>query len=96
MKIQVYEISPQELIEQITICLKKEMKEFILGAEKKSKTPDYLSRKEVCILLKIDPSTLYRWTKDGYLKSYGIGNRVYYLKDDIQQVLLNNQLNVNN
>ena len=38
----------------------------------------YLSRKEVCELLKISMATLHYWTKDGILQGYRIGGRVLY------------------
>lgn len=93
VKVQLYEISPEELVELIKDSVVNEMKDLIKGMDKKNKSNEYLSRKDTCILLKIDQSTLYRWTKSGQLKSYGIGNRVYYLKEDIQKVLLENKLN---
>ncbi|HSC55290.1 MAG TPA: helix-turn-helix domain-containing protein [Phnomibacter sp.] len=45
---------------------------------------EYLTREEVASLLKCDLSTLYHWTKKGKLKSYGIGNRVYYKRTEIE------------
>ena len=39
-------------------------------------------------LLKINLSTLWRWTKDGKLNAYGIGNRIFYKKDEILNSLI--------
>ena len=39
---------------------------------------EYLTRNEVKELLHINLSTVHNWTKKGKLKSYGIGNRIYY------------------
>ncbi len=44
-----------------------------------------LSAHETCELLKISRSSLWKHTKSGKLKSYGIGNRVYYKKEEILQ-----------
>ena len=45
----------------------------------------YLSRTEVCELLKVSLPTLNEWTKLGRLKSYKIGNRVLYKKNEIEE-----------
>ncbi len=42
-----------------------------------------LSREQVCELLDFNKTTLWKHTRDGKLKSYGIGNRVYYKKHEI-------------
>ena len=39
-------------------------------------------------LLKVNLSTLWRWTKDGKLNAYGIGNRIFYKKDEILNSLI--------
>lgn len=46
---------------------------------------EYLSRKEVCELLKISKATLHYWTKDGILKGYRIGGRVLYKSFEVEQ-----------
>lgn len=47
-----------------------------------------LTRKETCKILKINLSTLWVWTKKGKLKSYGIGNRVYYKRSEIEAAIV--------
>lgn len=44
---------------------------------------DLLTRKEVCELLSINYSTLWKHTKSGKLKSSGIGNRVFYSRAQV-------------
>lgn len=48
---------------------------------------EYLTRKQVSDLLQIELSTLHNWCKKGKLKPYGIGNRVYFLRSDIEKAL---------
>jgi hypothetical protein len=43
----------------------------------------FLTRDEVCKLLSFNKTSLWKHTKSGKLKSYGIGNRVYYKKDEV-------------
>lgn len=46
---------------------------------------EYLSRREVCELLKISTATLHYWTKQSILKGYRIGGRVLYKSSEIEQ-----------
>lgn len=48
---------------------------------------DFLTREEVCELLKINKTTLWKHSKSGRLKSYGIGNRVLYKSSEIMQAV---------
>ena len=48
---------------------------------------EFLSRKEVCRLLKISMATLHYYTKDGILNSYKIGGRVLYKTLEVQQAV---------
>lgn len=48
---------------------------------------EYLTRKEVCILLKISPATLHYWTKDGILQGYRIRGRVLYKSVEVGNTL---------
>lgn len=41
------------------------------------------SRAETAEFLKISLVTLYEWTKNGILKSYKIGGRVYYKQEEL-------------
>ena len=38
---------------------------------------------ETCKLLSIHKTTLWKHTKSGKLKSYGLGNRLYYKKNEV-------------
>ena len=54
-----------------------------------STNPDrLLTREETADYLSIDPSTLWKWSNDGKLPSYGIHGRVYYRLSDIEEALI--------
>ena len=42
-----------------------------------------LTREETCNMLKMNKATLWKHTKQGKLKSYGIGRRVYYKRSEV-------------
>lgn len=44
---------------------------------------DLMTREAVCKLLSINKVTLWKHTKTGKLKSYGIGNRVMYKRSEV-------------
>ena len=75
--IQVYNISPQEFRAEILASIKKELDTLKENLQPKEPT-EYLSRKEVANMLKVDISTISNWCKTGKLKQYGIGARVYH------------------
>ena len=64
-----------------------------LSAQFQPKEPtEYLTRTEVCKLLKIDLSSLHRWRKEGKIPSYGLGNRVYFKRSEVEQIINANKL----
>ncbi len=47
----------------------------------------YLTIKQVCEMLSIDPSSLWRWRKKGYLTPAEVGGRRRYRLSDIRKIL---------
>ena len=78
----------QELVSEITqniLCgittILKESRETDLHAK------TWLTAKETESILKISAVTRWTWSKSGILKSYKIGNRIRYRKDEVIQAL---------
>lgn len=78
-----------DLIRQITnniltgmTSILKESRETDLHAK------EWLSSKETETLLKISNVTRWSWSRSGILKSYKIGNRIRYRKDEVLKALL--------
>lgn len=44
---------------------------------------DFVNRDEVCKILNFNKTTLWKHTRSGKLKSYGIGNRVLYKRSEV-------------
>lgn len=70
-----------ERLERIEIAIKK------LNAPLQNDDEILLSRLETAKFLKINLTSLWKHTKSGKLKSYGIGNRVYYKKEEVLKSL---------
>ena len=49
---------------------------------------ELLTREEACKLLKVDSSTIWRWTNKGKITAYGIGNRRFYKKEELISSLI--------
>lgn len=79
--------SPEELTEKILKGVDEKLTQLKLEFQPKEPT-EYLTRNEVKDFLKVDLSTVHNWTKKGKLKAYGIGNRVYYKRSDIEQAII--------
>ncbi len=79
------------IIEQLKQEIVDDIKPFFEDL-KKSHQPimpnEYMSRKEVCKMLGINLSTLWVWTNKSKLKSYGIGNRVYYKRTEVEAAVI--------
>lgn len=86
-KIQFIQTTPEQLQTQITQGVQSQLKEF-LEVYKPKQPNDYLTRKEVAELFKVDLSTVHNWCKSGKLKPLGIGARVYFLRSDVEKSLI--------
>jgi len=49
---------------------------------------ELLTREEACTYLKVDSSTLWRWTNKGKITAYGIGSRRFYKKEELLESLI--------
>lgn len=73
-------------IEELAEALKPLLQ---LQTTKEAQQPenDLMTRKEVCTLLSINFSTLWKHTKSGKLLSFGIGNRVFYSRKQVLEAV---------
>ncbi len=46
-----------------------------------------LTRREVAKLFSCDPTTVDNWVKKGKLIKYGLGKRVYFLKNEVLEAM---------
>jgi hypothetical protein len=82
----LHEISPDQ-IAALFEGLKDQLNELKKNMEPKNPT-EYLTRTEVSQLLKCDISSVHNWTVKGKLKAYGIANRVYYKRSEVEAALV--------
>lgn len=90
--IQFIGLSPSDFIDSLKEQLVPELEARLAEQFQPKQPTEYLSRNEVCDMLKIDLSTLHRWRKSGELIAYGLGNRIYFKRHEIEAFINNNQL----
>ena len=90
--IQFIGTNPSDLISELKNSLIPELKAQLSAQFQPKEPTEYLTRSEVCKLLKIDLSSLHRWRKEGKIPSYGLGNRVYFKRSEVEQIINANKL----
>lgn len=79
---QLLVISASDLMDVLSNIGTSIAKEFLPKKEER-----YLSPNDAAKKLSVDPSTLYRWNKSGYLKAIKIGNKKRYRLSDIEKLM---------
>jgi excisionase family DNA binding protein len=87
-KVEIENISVDELVATIANKVLEGLEISSERFQQKKNQELLLTRTETANYLKINMTTLYNWTKKGKLKAYGIGNRVYYKKNEIDEALI--------
>lgn len=91
-KIILQGITAEDLSKLVAIEVKRVLSDVTTPSEQVEQK-ELLTRQETADLLNINVATLWRYTKNGKLKSYGIGNRVYYkLSEVLESVKLLNPI----
>lgn len=91
--IQMLNTTPSDLVNQLKDAIIPELIKQLAEQFSPKKPEEYLSRTETAKLLKIDQSTLHRWTKKKVLQPINIEGKVLYQRADIDLFLLNNKTN---
>ena len=86
-QVQIISVNPEELKNAIIQEVKNEFDELKLHLQPQQQTK-YLTRLEVCELLNVSLVTLHTWNKNGKLKAVGIGGRVLYRQEDIENAII--------
>ena len=86
-QIQFISTSPTALVNLIDEVVKVQLEELKKNFEPKTPT-EYLTRQETADLLKVDLSTIWNYTKKGFLQSHGIGSRVYYKREEVENAII--------
>jgi len=80
-------LSVDQLQQLIGTSIKAGILELQKELQTKNNSEELLTREEACQFLKIDSSTLWAWSNQGKVKSYGIGARRYYKRSELMESL---------
>lgn len=84
---QLHNTTPEQLQDAILQGVKQQLEE--LKKEYQPREPEeFLSRAEVAKMLKVDISTVHNYGKSGKLIRWGIGNRVYYKRSEVERAII--------
>jgi hypothetical protein len=95
--IKHYEILACEIdLNELYFCLQRIEEKLITIEDQYSSSPtlsessndELLTRQEVANYFKVNISTIRNWTRQGILKKYGVGDRVYYKRHEVKVVLI--------
>jgi excisionase family DNA binding protein len=94
--LQVQQIDFVTLLNEIDVVVENRLKSFTPKPSTPSDAEEFLTREEVAKLLKISLVTLHDWTNRDLLKSYRIGNKVRYKRNEVMQSpkAINNNMQV--
>ena len=89
--IQLTNVSPSELVELITNGIREQLKEFSikLNSESTELTKPHLTRKETAEYFNVSLNCLNMWVNKGILKPYKVGQRVFFKREEILNVMFN-------
>jgi len=83
----IHDLTPEEFQDVILQVVKTQFE--LLKKEFTPKEPtEYMTRTMVSEMLKCDISTVHNYTVKNKLKAYGIGNRVYYKRTEVEASLI--------
>ena len=86
-ELRVQSTTTEELVAKLRSSWNEDLENLRIDLQPKS-TEEYLTRNDVSQMLKVDLSTVHNWTKEGKLRRYGIGKRIYYKRSEIENALV--------
>lgn len=84
---QVFGVTPAELKEDIIKDVRVELKSLAQNFQP-VQPPEYLTRQETAIILKVSLVTISDWNKKRILNPYRLGNLIRYKRTEIDQALI--------
>ncbi len=77
---EIVTIAKEDLLNEIRRIMIEVLQENPITVEPHEK---FLTKKEVCSLLSVSLSTVWRWMKDGKLTPHYVGGRVFFKQSEI-------------
>ena len=79
-------VTPADLRE-FALAIAKEISDNAPTVKEEPQQEAYLSNDEVAAKFGVCKNTLWRWNRDGYLKPFKVGKKLYYRSSDVEALL---------
>jgi excisionase family DNA binding protein len=88
-EVQFIQTSPNALANLIGDQVRDQLEAFAANLQRESYSDgqDVLTRKETAKFFSVSLVTIHEWTKSGILHPYKVGNRIYFKRSHLMQVL---------
>ena len=84
--IQIIQVSPEQLQQQITEIFKRELENF--SKHFKPEPPkEFLNRNQVATMLGVHVTTILNWERKGILNPLGISGKILFLRSEVEASL---------
>jgi excisionase family DNA binding protein len=87
--IQFIQTTPTELANLVIDAVRQELKEINRLIDSNTHVPvkELLTRKETAELFAVSLVTIHEWCKSDILKPYKVGNRTYFKRTEVMEVV---------
>ena len=79
-------VTPADLRE-FALAIVQEIMDSTPAVKEEPQQEAYLSNDEVAAKFGVCKNTLWRWNRDGYLKPFKVGKKLYYRSSDVEALL---------
>ena len=79
-------VTPADLRE-FALAIAKEIMDNAPTVKEEPQQEAYLSNDEVAAKLGVSKNTLWRWGRDGYLKPFKVGKKLFYKSSDVEALM---------
>lgn len=79
-------VTPADLRE-FFLAIAQEIRDNAPTVKEEPQQEAYLSNDEVAAKFGVCKNTLWRWNRDGYLKPFKVGKKLYYRSSDVEALL---------
>lgn len=89
--VQLIQVTPEQIQAYVKEAVSSLLEDYSKKFIPEKQPEDFLTRQDVADKFRVNLSTIHNWVKAGKLKQYGIGNRVYFRRSEVDEslVLLN-------
>jgi excisionase family DNA binding protein len=91
--IQMFNITPIELATLINDSIKVELTKLKETINPDSLESPHLTRRETAKFFGVSLNCVNDWTRKGMIKAYKVGQRTYFKRSELMQVMFNKKIN---